>query len=212
MEIHQEMASWWEKLMRVNTNSWHYKLIRYTSGEDIPEHLCPYARLLLFSVLLGGWLQYLYDHINIDFQMPHWGIERAIKVFMRHNKWLFKLEVIYSLLSMIGVYHLLKGDIEMGIFNLALTTGLYVFAKTSGRGIKFFEGKSQKFKTISEKSIVLQSVKSNHNKICPKLDFIDNKIVEFNEKVSMIKEPQMPEKQSIKNKPEEKIRNESKAD
>lgn len=191
--------------MKVNTNSWHYKLNRYTWGDNIPEHLCPYARLLLFSVLLGGWLQYLFDHININFQMPNWGIERAIELFMRNNKRLFNIEVIYSLLSIIGVYHLLNGDIEMGIFQLALTTSLYVLVKTSGRGVKFFEGKSQKFKTISEKSIVLQSVKSNHNKICPKLDFIDNKIVEFNEKVSLIKEPEIPEKLSIKNKPEKEI-------
>jgi len=198
--------------MRVNTNSWHYRLNRYTSGEDIPEHLCPYARLLLFSVLLGGWLQYLYEHININFHIPHWGIWKSLSRLLIRNKLFFNLEVIYGLWSMVGIWLLLQGDTTMGIINLGITGGSYIAVKTMGRSVKFFEGRSQKFKTISEKSIVLQSVKSNHSKICPKIDFIDNKIVQFNEKVSLIKEPEMPEKQLIKNKPEEKIKNEPKAE
>jgi len=144
-------------------------------------------------------------HISINFQMPHWGIERSIRMFMRHNRWFFNIKLVYGLWAMWGVYHLLSGDIPLGVVSLGMTAGTYVFITKGGGSIKFFESKSTKFKSISEKSVVLQSVKSNHDKICPKLDFIDNTIVQFNEKVSKIKEPEMPEKQLIKNKPEKEI-------
>jgi hypothetical protein len=191
--------------MKVNTDSWHYKLNRYTWGSNIPQHLCPYARLLLFNILLGGWMQYLFDHININFQMPDWGIERTIKAFMRHNRWFFNIKLVYGLWAMWGVYHLLSGEVTLGLVSLGMTGGTYAIVRTSGRGVKFFESKSTKFKSISEKSIVLQSVKSNHDRICPKLDFVDNTIVQFNEEVSQIKEPELEDKQVIKNEQKNKL-------
>lgn len=191
--------------MKVNTNSWHFRLNRYASRDHIPTHLCPYARLLLFNILLGSWMQYLYSHININFELTHWGISRVFRRLTIRNKWFFNIKTVYGLWAMWGVWHLLSGNITLGLVSLGMTGGTYGFIKMSGGGVKFFEGKSTKFKSISEKSVVLQSIKSNHDRICPKLDFIDNKIVEFNEKVSMIKEPEMPEKQLIKNKPEKEI-------
>lgn len=180
--------------MKVNTNSWHYRLNRYTWGNEIPEHLCPYVRLLLFNITIGWWLQLLSNNIHLNLELPQWGVMK----FMIKHPMIFNIEVFYSLWAMIGFWQLLTGNITGGIINMSITGCSYIAVKTMGRGVKFFEGKSNTFKTISEKSVVLQSVKSNHNKICPKLDFIDNKIVQFNEEVYQIKEPELEGKQVIK--------------
>lgn len=186
--------------MKINTNSWHYKLNRYTWGNDIPEHFCPYARLLLFNILIGGWLEFLFRHVNITIELPHWGIMR----FMRNNTWLFNIHMLYGLWGMYGVLRILTGETEQGIISVAITAGSYIALRTLGRGVKFFETKSKKFKTISEKSIILQSAKANHNKICPHLEFVDDKIIKFNEDVSAIEKEPLDEKQPIKKEPVEK--------
>lgn len=191
--------------MRINTNSWHYRLNRYTWGNSVPEHLCPYARSLLFSLVIGGWLQYMFDHININFQMPHWGITRILSKIIRENTWFFNIETFYCVWGIFGIWRIMTGHVDQGIVSVTVTAGSYVVCKTMGRTIKFFESKSSEFKGFSEKSIVLQSVVSNHSKICPKLDFIDTKIVKFNEDVSQMKETLIDEKLSIKNKHEKEI-------
>lgn len=197
--------------MKINTNSWHYKLNRYTWGNDIPKHFCPYARLLLFNILVGGWMQFLYSHINLNIELPHWGLTRFITRMIRHNKWFFNIEVIYGLWGMLGVYHLLQGDTIMGITSLGITGGMYLFIKKGAGSVKFFEERSSRFKGISEKSIVLQSVKNNHEKICPSLEFVDNTIVKFNEDVSQIKEPELEPEQTMKEeKPDSLIDDEEK--
>ncbi len=154
----------------------------YTWGDSVPQHLCPYARLLLFNITIGWWLQLLSDHIHPDIELPHWGVMR----FLTKHQTIFSLEMVYGLWAMIGVWQLLTGNYTGGIINLSITGCSYIAVKTMGRGVKFFEGKSKTFKTISEKSVVLQSVKSNHSRICPKLDFLDNKIVEFNKEIEQI--------------------------
>lgn len=155
---------------------------RYTWGDSVPEHLCPYARLLLFNITIGWWIQLLSDHIDLDIELPHWGVMR----FLSKHQTIFSLEMFYGLWGMVGLWQLLNGNFTGGIINLSITGGSYIAVKTMGRGVKFFEGKSKTFKGISEKSVVLQSVKSNHDKICPKLDFMDNKIVEFNKEIDQI--------------------------
>lgn len=187
--------------MKVNTNSWHFRLNRYTWGDSVPEHLCPYVRLLLFNITIGWWLQLLSNHIHLDIELPHWGVMK----FMVKYPMVFNIEMFYSLWAMIGFWQLLTGNVTGGIINMSITGGSYIAVKTMGRGVKFFEGKSKTFKTISEKSVVLQSVKSNHSKICPKLDFMDEKIVQFNEEVSQIKEPELEDRQVIKNKKKDKL-------
>lgn len=176
--------------MRINKNSWHYRLNKYTWGEP-PEHFCPYLRVLVFSITIGGLLQLIYSKWNI--KTPDYGIgrgfNRLIKFTNTHNIPL--MEIVYGVIGIRGITFVLEGQYEIGIFNIAMAGTMYFILKY---GIKLGEKaelKSSTFRKFAENSIAYQALKSNHNKVCPHLDFYDKELEEFNEKLRNTKLTEM---------------------
>lgn len=97
------------------------------------------------------------------------------------------MEMIYGAWGIFALYNIINLDNPLGGYlSLGLAGGCYLLVKKMRIVTRFVESKSSIFKKHSENSIIFQSVKSNHNLICPKLDFMDNKIVEFNKEIEQI--------------------------
>lgn len=179
-----------------NTNSWHFKIVKYVFGESfftekkinldktihtqnitydsVPKivNLCPYGRALMIAIPLLpiAW---------IAKKIP----KRKGKPFdikkSRRNTKIIRIAAIIGI-SIFGVHQLVLGNYPMAIFHFTVASfqiwGKYLFDWYR----KWYEKRmAKKIKNpfISNKkknpSLVMTYLQTNHNKICPPIAFVD---------------------------------------
>lgn len=142
--------------MKIQTNSWHYKLIDNFS-DDVPRNLCPYIRRLM---------RYLSGII-------------FVALFLGANCWLIGSIPISAFTALTGFVGFLAA-LSLGVVMLAvafgvigaIVFGIAYLVETSKEKLK--QRRFERLKNgIPEKEPTLMGawIKSKHDKMCPRLEF-----------------------------------------
>jgi len=185
--------------MRINSNSWHYRLNRDMYGSDVPKSLCPYFWATIFSIFVLSWLSLIikaFDHVSLP------RINIGLFRFFEKHRTVLPFLISGGLAGYGAISFFVYNDI-FGIWNMALGSVLFVWSKYSTSILKRAFTSTYKIPTKEKQpSIFKEYVKAKHHSVCPTLEFIDFKKEDFNRHVEMIKtqEKDMAEEahQSIK--------------
>ena len=142
--------------MKIQTNSWHYKLIDQFS-DDVPKNLCPYIRKL----------------------MKHLAVIIFIIAFLGANSWLLGTIPVSAFTTLTGFVGFLASLIS-GVVMLLITFGavggivfgIAYLVETFKEKLK--QRRFERLKNgIPEKEPTLMGawIKSKHDKMCPRLEF-----------------------------------------
>jgi len=171
------------KLLRIDTNSWHYRLNSKIYGSDIPKNLCPYFWGTILSITILSWLFVLLDLIDRqNWSIPHFNI--GLLNFLEKHSIIFRYGLNLGLAGFGGISYFGFGNAG-AIFPMAIGISLTIFAIFSKR---IFKPGVYKPRHYQEKTpnILIEMAKANHHRICPRLDFVDTQKEDFNDKVRMI--------------------------
>lgn len=168
--------------MKINTNSWHYRLNSNIYGSSIPKNLCPYFWGTILSVVFLSWFSVLFKFLERQ-DWPHFNIG-LLNFLGKHSNILR-----YSINAGVGIwgaYSFFGLGSNGGLFLMALGTSLTIFSVFSKWIFKTTY--SPRTYTIKEKNpnILVEMVKAKHHRMCPRLEFVDVEKENFNEKVRMI--------------------------
>ncbi len=174
--------------MRINTNSWHYRLNRSNYGSDVPKSLCPYFWASLLSILVLSWLGPLIGALDKAFgniSLPKFNIG-LFRYLDKHGR-----KVPYFLsagLIAFGAYGFFAMNEVVGLWNIGLGSGLIVWSKYSGLFFKHAikTKTSYKIPTRNQPSIIKEYIKARHHSVCPTLEFVDFEKENFNDSVKKI--------------------------
>jgi len=188
--------------MRIDTNSWHYKMNKGNYVE-VAKSLCPYFWSTVASVLIFSWLSYLISLI----ENQHWSAPEintgVFKFLEKHSEYLrASLSVGLAGYGAIAFFIFGQGG---GLMPLGMGISLLIFQKYAG---KLFRATARTTYKVPEKnkepSIMKEFVKAKHKSVCPMLEFVDVQKEDFNKQVKKI-DSQLPpfkfmEKMEQKNK------------
>lgn len=170
-------------MLRIDTNSWHYRLNHKIYGDGVPKSLCPYFWGTLLAI---GFLSWLFALLNLierqNFSLPHFNI--GLLHFLERHSTIIRYVMNIGMIGWGGVAFF--GFNQPGsviLLSLGATlTFFQVFSKL------IFKPGVYKPKEYQEKApnILIEMAKANHHKICPRLDFVDIEKEDFNDKVRMI--------------------------
>lgn len=188
--------------MRINTNSWHYRLNRSNYGSDVPKSLCPYFWASLLSISVLSWLGPLVEALDKAFgniSLPKFNIG-LFRYLDKHGR-----KVPYFLsggLIAFGAYGFFAMNEVVGLWNIGLGSGLIVWSKYSGLFFKHAikTKTSYKIPTRNQPSILKEYIKARHHSVCPTLEFVDFEKEDFNNDVKKIAKDSkavMPEMEKI---------------
>lgn len=173
--------------MRINTNSWHYRLNRSNYGSDVPKSLCPYFWSTVLSVLVLSWLWVIvsaFDKAFGNISLPKFNIG-LFRFFDKQGR---KIPYLISggLAGYGAISYFMFNDI-FGIWNIALGSGLLIWSKYSTAILKRTLKTTYKIPTQEKQpSIFKEYVKAKHHSVCPTLQFIDFEKENFNDSVRKI--------------------------
>lgn len=204
--------------MKIDTNSWHYKLNNYVYGSEMPKNLCPYFWGTVLSVTFLGWAMWGIVKIAEAIDRQHWSMPSFnigfLKYLERHSKFL-----VYGLYGGMALW----GGTSYFVFG---NPGGLMLLGVAGGGTFYFTFRD-KFVSYKPKKIYIppqkknpnlfvEMVKAKHHSMCPRLDFVDKTKEEFNESVKKIDEKpnwETPRKtiKQIKEKFDESYSNDLKA-
>lgn len=173
--------------MRIDTNSWHYKMNYRNYGDSIPKSLCPYFWSTVLSIVLISWLGALINLI----ERQHWRLpEINIGIFNFLGKHRIAIFSIWNggLFTFGAIGYFIFGNAS-GLINMGVGAGLLVFMKFSDSIFKATTRVTYKIPDNNKQpSIFKEFVKAKHKSVCPMLEFVDVKQEEFNKQVKKIDE------------------------
>lgn len=185
--------------MRIDTNSWHYRLNHSVYGSDVPTKLCPYFWATVLSILVLSWLDKLFDYIeSLNITIPRYNI--GFFRFLSKHK-MIAVHSLYTGLAVYGGINWLVFGNTAGIFNLGVGVGLGIWTAISGRVyMKMSSRTTYKMTKTKQPSILKEYVKARHSLVCPSLEFVDMQKDDFNNQVKKIDELKSKQiSQDIKN-------------
>lgn len=151
--------------MNINTNSWHYKLVKntFTTSKGVPRSLCPYVRGVIYRVLflsaIGTGLTLMLSNMLVD---PMIGLGIA-------GIWAY----VASFFASIVMLAVILGGACAIVFG-----GVWVYQRIQDwwedrKYDKELERERLKEQGIEPKqpNIVFAFVKAKHDKFCPTLNF-----------------------------------------
>lgn len=151
--------------MNINTNSWHYKLVKntFTTSKGVPRSLCPYVRGVIYRVLflgaVGTGLTLMLSNMLVD---PMIGLGIA-------GLWAYVASFFASIVMLAVI---LAGACAI-VFG-----GVWVYQRIQDwwedrKYDKELERERLKEQGIEPKqpNIVFAFVKAKHDKFCPTLNF-----------------------------------------
>jgi len=170
--------------MRIDTNSWHYKM-NHGNYTEVAKSLCPYFWSTVLSVLVLSWLGYLISLI----ENQHWSAPEintgVFKFLEKHSEYL-RASLSVGLAGYGAIAYFIFGQ-GGGLMPLGMGIGLLIFQKYAG---KLFRATVKTTYKIPEKnkepSIMKEFVKAKHKSVCPMLEFVDVKKEDFNKHVKKI--------------------------
>lgn len=169
--------------MRIDTNSWHFRLNSKIYGSDIPKSLCPYFWGTLLAIGLLSWLYVLFDLIDRqNWSLPSFNI--GLFRYLERHSTIIRYAMNLGLMGWggIGFFGFNSPGSIIALSLGATLTFFQVFSKS------IFKPGIYKPRQYQEKApnILIEMAKANHHKICPRLDFVDIEKEDFNDKVRMI--------------------------
>ena len=176
--------------MRIDTNSWHYKMNKENYVE-VPKSLCPYFWATVLSVSVLSWLGYLFNLI----ENQHWSVPQintgVFKFLEKHSAY---LRASLSIgLAGYGAYTYFITGSTAGIFSMGVGGGLLLFQKYAD---KIFKATARTTYKVPEKnkepSIMKEFVKAKHKSVCPLIEFVDVQKEDFDKQVKKIDTKQLP--------------------
>jgi len=137
--------------MRIDTNSWHYKM-NNSNYTYVPKSLCPYFWSTILSVLVFSWLGYLISLI----ENQHWSAPEintgVFKFLEKHSEYLrASLSVGLAGYGAIAFFIFGQGG---GLMPMGMGVALLVFQKYAGR---LFRATARTSYKIPEKEKKLRS-------------------------------------------------------
>lgn len=148
--------------MKINTNSWHYKILSSRDSYAIPRNLCPYVRKVLLVCLfwavvvsLGAW----FFHLAVI--TPVYAL-----VFYTITGMPISLDVeTYTALGVyVGLLGVVVGLIMASFLALVFSASrAYEYLHKHRRPLEAREPK--------EPNIFIAYIKAAHDKVCPQLEF-----------------------------------------
>ncbi|UIW11387.1 MAG: hypothetical protein [Enterobacter phage ENC9] len=151
--------------MNINTNSWHYKLVKntFTTSKGVPRSLCPYMRAVLYRIMFfgvtGTGLTLMLSNLLVD---PMIGLGIA-------GIWAY----VASFFASIVMLAVILGGACAIVFG-----GVWVYQRIQDwwedrKYDKELERERLKEQGIEPKqpNIVFAFVKAKHDKFCPTLNF-----------------------------------------
>jgi len=169
--------------MRIDTNSWHYRLNHRFYDSNVPQRLCPYFWATVLSVSVLSWMYLIFQLIERqNFSLPTFNFG-MFKFLERHSK-----AVVYTLYGGLiagGLFQVLNG-LPGGIV-MTMVGGVGAFFYKFGNKI-LPAGHYNPPKLVMKKqpSIVTEYLKANHSRVCPHLEFIDMNKEDFDNKVRQL--------------------------
>lgn len=169
--------------MRIDTNSWHYRLNQTVYGSDIPKKLCPYFWATVLSVTILSWMDIiikLIERQNISLPTFNFGM---FKFLQRHSQYV--AFTLYGGLIAGGIAQLLNG-FPVGYIMIATGAGGAFFYKFGSRIVPAGKYNPPKLVRKKQPSILTEYLKANHSRVCPQLEFIDVNKEDFDNKVKQL--------------------------
>jgi len=177
--------------MRIDTNSWHYKMNYRNYGDSIPKSLCPYFWSTVLSVIMISWLSALFNLI----EKQHWHLPEVnigIFNFLGKHRMAMLIALNGGVFSMGAISYFGYGNIS-GFFSMGIGAGMTIFMLFSDRIFKATSRTTYKIPDRNtQPSIFKEFVKAKHKSVCPMLEFVDVKKEEFNKNVKKIGEKESP--------------------
>ena len=167
--------------IKFSKNSWHYKMMNYLYGDkyffhwkDTPKsiNLCPYFREVIFSMIIFPFIKTwrslpdsFRDHKNMAQAIVIWlfmsiGLHILFVGIGQSDMWYIGLAVFFGGLGFIGLGY--------GIYALhsKISYKLYMYKREKRKGKPYKPYKP---------SLLTEFMRSKHEKICPCIEFVDEK-------------------------------------
>lgn len=154
--------------MIINKNSWHYRFLTYGENAffEVPESLCPYVRKIVIKALI-----YVFLALIVGFFFVVVG-----------TSVLAKFAVPVGLLYWVGGFALgaviICGAIAAvvgGIFGAMFLTEKYKKRKSEKRIAEMKKRRDAGLDPEPPKTLMREWIDAKHDKICPTLEFNDDK-------------------------------------
>ena len=140
--------------MNINTNSWHYKLLKYTELR-VYDNLCPYVRTVILAILLS---------IVATIIMGFLATAALVILAAPITSWLIGFDPWEAGIMML-LWVLAGGG----------AIGFYRDRRKWGESVSWDRVVYEKDITYKEPSLFRLWLKAQHDKICPRLTFVNRK-------------------------------------
>jgi hypothetical protein len=155
--------------MNINTNSWHYKLVKntFTTSKGVPRSLCPYVRGVIYRVLflgaVGTGLTLMLSNMLVD---PMIGLGIA-------GLWAYVASFFASIVMLAVILGAACAIVFGGAWAVQRIQNWWFDRKYDKKMERLQKEAEDRANGIEPKpeNIVWAFVKAKHDKICPTLNF-----------------------------------------